>query len=108
MTERDPVCGMSVDPAKAKASVAHGGRTFYFCCQGCADKFAAAPEKILTRASAALVISVDRAAEHSAQPHSVVELARTPSRIAPLAASSGASAPGSSGGATTPAPNSAA
>ena len=45
--ERDPVCGMSVDPAKAKATVVHQGKTFYFCCPGCATKFQAAPEKYL-------------------------------------------------------------
>jgi Cu+-exporting ATPase len=103
MTERDPVCGMSVGPAKAKASVAHGGRTFYFCCQGCADKFTAAPEKFLDDVSAEAAASA-----HSAHHHSFVELAPAHSSVAPLAASSGASAPGSSGDATTPAPNSAA
>jgi P-type Cu+ transporter len=43
--ERDPVCGMVVDPSKAAASVAYQGATFYFCCQGCAAKFRTAPEK---------------------------------------------------------------
>jgi len=28
--ERDPVCGMTVDPAKAAAFVEHGGKTYYF------------------------------------------------------------------------------
>ena len=40
----DPVCGMSVDPAKGKPTVEHAGQTYHFCCQGCADKFAADPE----------------------------------------------------------------
>ena len=40
----DPVCGMVVDPSKAAASVAYQGATFYFCSQGCATKFRAAPE----------------------------------------------------------------
>ncbi|MBI1338083.1 MAG: heavy metal translocating P-type ATPase [Phycisphaera sp.] len=39
----DPVCGMSVDPAAAAASVEHGGRTYYFCSQHCAKSFKAAP-----------------------------------------------------------------
>ncbi|HEX7054083.1 MAG TPA: heavy metal translocating P-type ATPase, partial [Burkholderiales bacterium] len=43
----DPVCGMTVDPAKARASVEHAGKTYYFCCQGCAAKFKADPEKHL-------------------------------------------------------------
>jgi Cu+-exporting ATPase len=42
----DPVCGMTVDPAKA-ASVEHNGKKFYFCCQGCVTKFQADPAKYL-------------------------------------------------------------
>src|SRR5208282_991339 len=45
--EQDPVCGMTVDPAHAKATAEHAGRTYYFCCAGCADKFRAEPEKYL-------------------------------------------------------------
>jgi Cu+-exporting ATPase len=44
---KDPVCGMSVDPAQAKATVEHQGRTYYFCCPGCARKFTAEPQKYL-------------------------------------------------------------
>ena len=43
----DPVCGMTVDPAKAGATVAHGGKTYYFCCKHCAAKFQAEPQKYL-------------------------------------------------------------
>jgi Cu+-exporting ATPase len=42
----DPVCGMTVDPAKAP-SVEHEGAKVYFCCQGCAAKFRADPDKYL-------------------------------------------------------------
>ncbi|MGB6198646.1 MAG: YHS domain-containing protein, partial [Candidatus Acidiferrales bacterium] len=41
--ERDPVCGMTVDPARAKHSFAHGGKTFFFCGAGCLEKFRAEP-----------------------------------------------------------------
>src|SRR2546426_1654121 len=44
---KDPVCGMAVDPATAKHRRAHGGQTYYFCSQHCAEKFEAAPEKFL-------------------------------------------------------------
>src|SRR5216110_2271848 len=44
---KDPVCGMAVDPATAKHRRAYGGQTYYFCCQHCAEKFEAAPEKFL-------------------------------------------------------------
>jgi len=46
-TERDPVCGMTVDLQRAKASVEHAGKTYYFCSPGCAEKFRAAAEKYL-------------------------------------------------------------
>ena len=53
--EHDPVCGMTVDPAKAAATVTadHAGRTYYFCCSGCAEKFRAAPTKYLDAEPAA-------------------------------------------------------
>ncbi|HEV2224228.1 MAG TPA: heavy metal translocating P-type ATPase, partial [Candidatus Acidoferrales bacterium] len=44
----DPVCGMKVDAARAKASREYHGVKYYFCCNGCAEKFATAPEKYLT------------------------------------------------------------
>ena len=31
-TERDPVCGMNVNPATAKHVHEHGGKNYYFCC----------------------------------------------------------------------------
>jgi len=43
----DPVCGMKVDPARAKASREYRGVKYYFCCNGCAEKFTAAPKKYL-------------------------------------------------------------
>src|SRR6266851_6774570 len=44
---RDPVCGMTVDAAKAAAHVEHKDETYYFCAKGCAQKFSANPEKYL-------------------------------------------------------------
>lgn len=46
--ERDPVCGMTVDPARAAAQVVYAGKAYYFCCAGCADKFRAEPAKYLS------------------------------------------------------------
>ncbi len=43
----DPVCGMTVDPATAKHSVVHDGRTVYFCAARCREKFIAEPAKYL-------------------------------------------------------------
>ena len=43
----DPVCGMTVDTERAAARVAHGGKEFFFCSPGCAEKFRADPERFL-------------------------------------------------------------
>ncbi|MGB6302752.1 MAG: YHS domain-containing protein, partial [Acidobacteriaceae bacterium] len=40
-TVRDPVCGMQVSPGPGTATVEHSGEVFFFCGQGCADKFTA-------------------------------------------------------------------
>jgi len=36
---KDPICGMSIDPSKAKFKSAKGGKTYYFCSKECQDKF---------------------------------------------------------------------
>ena len=46
-TARDPVCGMSVEPAGARHTARHRGQTFYFCCARCRERFTAAPEEFL-------------------------------------------------------------
>jgi Cu+-exporting ATPase len=43
-TVRDPVCGMTVDPATSKHRFDHHGKTFHFCSAGCRTKFAADPD----------------------------------------------------------------
>ena len=45
--EKDPVCGMTVEPSRAKATHEHAGKTYYFCCAGCQTKFSADPAKYL-------------------------------------------------------------
>jgi len=49
---KDPVCGMSVDPATAKHRHTHEGQDYYFCSAGCRAKFIADPAKYLAPASA--------------------------------------------------------
>jgi Cu+-exporting ATPase len=43
----DPVCGMTVDEAKAPATAVHRGTTYYFCAPGCKRTFEADPEAVL-------------------------------------------------------------
>jgi len=45
----DPVCGMKVDIAARGPSYAHAGETYRFCSEGCRGKFAAGPERYLTK-----------------------------------------------------------
>jgi len=44
----DPVCGMTVDPARAAGQHEHAGATYYFCSKGCVAKFAGDPKKYLS------------------------------------------------------------
>ncbi len=47
--QKDPVCGMGVEPARAAAVEQHDGLPYYFCGKGCAAKFRADPGKFLQR-----------------------------------------------------------
>jgi Cu+-exporting ATPase len=47
--EKDPVCGMQVDPAKAAGKSEYQGKTFYFCNAACKRKFDAKPEEYVPR-----------------------------------------------------------
>ena len=47
VTVIDPVCGMSVDPAKTAHVATHAGAHHYFCSAGCLAKFNADPERYL-------------------------------------------------------------
>ncbi len=51
LEEVDPVCGMSIDPPAAAASVAHAGRTYHFCSEHCAKSFRADPAKYTSSVS---------------------------------------------------------
>lgn len=46
----DPVCGMSVDPAKAAGSSTYEGRTYYFCSGNCLSKFKQDPGSFVASA----------------------------------------------------------
>ena len=45
--EKDPVCGMDVDPATAQHKREYQGTTYYFCAPGCRRAFEADPRKYL-------------------------------------------------------------
>jgi P-type Cu+ transporter len=94
MMERDPVCGMMVDPARAAAQAVYAGKTYYFCCAGCGDKFRAAPAKYLSAKAPA-------AAEGQG---SLVQFSRAHAAAAtPALAASHANVPGTESPAVKPA-----
>jgi Cu+-exporting ATPase len=47
MGHTDPVCGMTVDPARAKGQHEHQGTTYYFCSPACGARFIADPARYL-------------------------------------------------------------
>jgi Cu+-exporting ATPase len=55
---KDPVCGMNVNPATAKHRAKHAGKTYYFCCGHCAQKFQVDPEKYLAEPKSAGLVTL--------------------------------------------------
>ncbi len=43
--EKDPVCGMMIDPTSAAGKSDYMGKTYYFCATGCKTEFDANPAK---------------------------------------------------------------
>lgn len=43
--EKDPVCGMDVDPNIAAGKSEYNGQTYYFCAPGCKKAFDKEPQK---------------------------------------------------------------
>jgi Cu+-exporting ATPase len=100
--ERDPVCGMNVEPERAAVRVESGGASYYFCSTGCARRFEQAPEKYVAAAT-----SRAQAAAASANPQPLTTIApagterarrAVPLRGAPLALEPHHDAPTGHGG----------
>ena len=66
----DPVCGMSVDPAKAAGSFALEGKTYYFCSQQCLSAFKRDPRSSIGAGAAGTL--------QAALPKAGKELAKDP------------------------------
>jgi Cu+-exporting ATPase len=47
VSHKDPVCGMTVDPERARGRLEHQGTTYYFCNPACQARFAADPGRYL-------------------------------------------------------------
>jgi len=48
----DPVCGMTVDPARTPHKAQHDGQAHFFCSAGCREKFIADPARYLKETAA--------------------------------------------------------
>ncbi len=44
---KDPVCGMDVEEKGNEFKAEHMGKTYYFCCAPCKEKFEATPHKYM-------------------------------------------------------------
>ena len=56
--EKDPVCGMAVQPGKAAARADYEGKTWFFCSRHCQEKFTATPDKYVQHSPVAGARSV--------------------------------------------------
>jgi len=66
--ERDPVCGMTVDPKTAKHTHIHSGEEYNFCASRCREKFMVAPEDFIEAQDLVCGMTVSRkTSEHMAK-----------------------------------------
>jgi P-type Cu+ transporter len=63
---KDPVCGMSVDPATAKHRAEHDRKTVFFCSGRCREKFIAEPARYLAESTQAPASAVHEHAHQAA------------------------------------------
>src|SRR5208283_878250 len=75
--EKDPVCGMMVEPQKAAGKVEHNGKAYYFCSARCAERFRNEPEKFLAAPGTAGM-------EHKAAPDAATAVAKNVRYTCPM------------------------
>ncbi len=78
--EKDPVCGMNVNPATARHTYTHAGQTYYFCCTGCVEKFKADPQKYLGKPAPTMssgLVTLGSAPAHGARVEATAVQANT-------------------------------
>src|SRR5829696_2147922 len=92
-TAIDPVCGMTVDPARAAGSTDYKGTTYYFCAQSCLKRFTADPESFLNKPAGHHQPMVAPMTLRKRQPGAPAPAA-VPTPAAPPAPSPAASPPG--------------
>ena len=84
---KDPVCGMNVEPFTAKHKLDHAGKTYYFCCAPCLEKFRAHPDDYLgPRPAAAAGLHVINIMAAATKEAAVKGLPATPAAAPPAGA----------------------
>jgi len=73
----DPVCGMTVDPAKAAGEFDYKGTRYYFCSKHCVHAFGTDPERYLSK-KADGVHARPRHAQHVTMPVNIARKPKTP------------------------------
>lgn len=58
--ERDPVCGMLVEPSASQHEFTQAGQSFHFCSSHCQAKFARAPDQFMTAKDVVCGMTVQR------------------------------------------------
>jgi len=70
--ERDPVCGMNVNPASARNTYPHAGKTYYFCCPNCVAKFKSNPDQYLNKPAGLVTLGKSLSPKPDFQAHQPV------------------------------------
>ncbi len=70
----DPVCGMSIDPHATELRSIHGGKTYYFCSEGCMSKFDADPGKYVEALGSVHAASVPEGVEYTCPMHPEIRM----------------------------------
>lgn len=69
----DPVCGMTVDPAKAGALKSeHEGKTYYFCSPTCKESFDKDPHGYLSKGTGSAPVAMEQTAPPAPMDHKAV------------------------------------
>ena len=89
--ERDPVCGMNVNPATTKQVHEHAGKTYYFCCAPCVEKFKANPQQYLNQAATSGLVKLGMSATAKPSPSPTTHAHGIMIQPAPKSAASGPS-----------------
>jgi Cu+-exporting ATPase len=69
MATKDPVCGMTVDEARAAGSAEYAGKRYYFCSKHCVARFQAEPAKYVAKATPPAASPAQTVAKHTCPMH---------------------------------------